>query len=278
MSRPSATAALVARRVAFQSRHTRHAWLVPAASAELASRFATASGLKVWRGDSPLHRMVVGLMERLVVPGLTLHYVLRKRRIEEIARKSGAEGFRQLVALGAGFDSLALRLAEEMPELHAVEVDLPETQNIKRSVAGPRERVTFVPAALGRDPLPEKLRGFVKPSQATLFLAEAVFLYLSPDRIHRVLSEIRLTCRPARVVFTFFGRRRFQANFRNATPLAALWLRWKGERVLWSIDPGDVAQFVAADGYRLVSIVRDEEYHQGLAAARGEHIAVVEAE
>ncbi|HUP49517.1 MAG TPA: class I SAM-dependent methyltransferase [Thermoanaerobaculia bacterium] len=279
MSRPSATAALVVRGIAFQARHPRHGHLVPPAAAELSQRFVRAAGLGVRRGDSLLDRMLVAIQERLFVPGLTLQYVMRKRRIEQIVREELARGTAQLVVLGAGFDTLALRLSEEVPRLRAIEVDRGETQAGKRAAAGTGRRVVFVAAELGSESLREKLEecGAFDGNAPAIFLAEAVFLYLTPAHIHHTLAEIRAVSPPATVVFTFFEERRLQANFRNATLLADLWLMWKREPGRWAIDPAEIGRFAGEDGFRLVRLIRDHEYHEGLPAARGEHIAVVEA-
>ena len=69
-----------------------------------------------------------------MLPGILLHYALRKRFIEESARAFLERGGQQLVVLGAGFDTLAARIAEERPGVVCVEVDHPATQETKRRV------------------------------------------------------------------------------------------------------------------------------------------------
>lgn len=266
--RPSATAGLVARGVAFQASHPLYGSLVPADAAALAARLAAASGHRMRRGDSRIDRWLVRVQERLVVPGLTLQYVLRKRRIEQHVRTALAEGFRQLVVVGAGFDTLAHRLSGSV---RAIEIDRPETQSVKRAALG-ETAVMFLAADLAHDSLATVLNNV--SAVPTIFLIEAVFLYVPADDVHRTLRDIRSSSPKARVIFTFFGPRK---NFTDATFIADLWLKSKGERVLWAIDPGDIRDFVAADGFEMVELIRDDDYHQGLPAARGEHIAVVEA-
>lgn len=269
---PSATAGLVVRGVAFQAGHPVNGVLVPEEAARLAERFSRAAGLRLWRGDSALHRAVVALQERLSVPGLTLHYVLRKKMIEEVVRAAIGDGYRQLIVLGAGFDTLAIRLAREVK---SVEIDRAETQAVKRVAAPGGSGVSFIAADLARDALRDLLRRC--DPLPTVVLAEAVFLYLSDEEVHRVLRDVRESFSPVRVVFTFFGTTTSgRRNFSNATLLADLWLRWKGEPVRWMIDPAEVAAFAAADGFDLLRIIRDEEFHAGRTAARGEHIAVLE--
>jgi len=51
----------------------------------------------------------------MMIPGLMIHYVLRKNAIEKFTRNAIQEGAEQIVNLGAGFDSLLYRLAHELP-------------------------------------------------------------------------------------------------------------------------------------------------------------------
>ena len=60
--------------------------------------------------------------------------MMRKRWIESRVRAAIADGASQLVVLGAGFDTLGVRLAVERPDFRVVEIDHPATLAVKRSV------------------------------------------------------------------------------------------------------------------------------------------------
>ena len=55
--------------------------------------------------------------------------MLRKRLIEEVVRASLTEGVEQVVIIGAGFDTLALRLCAGFPRTNFIEIDHPATQS-----------------------------------------------------------------------------------------------------------------------------------------------------
>lgn len=75
--------------------------------------------------DKHWGRSLVRTLEAASVPGIIAHYLARKGAIEAIA----AEGnLRQLAVLGAGFDTLALRMAARHPERSVWELDHPATQ------------------------------------------------------------------------------------------------------------------------------------------------------
>src|SRR5258706_13933 len=110
---PSSTAILIAAATVFLARDARVSDLVPSGAAEWCARcLEVLPGLKAVETLSrPGLRWAARLAERATVPGLLLHFMLRKRWIEEVVRSALAEGYEQVVVMGAGFDTLALRLS-----------------------------------------------------------------------------------------------------------------------------------------------------------------------
>jgi len=90
---------------------------------------------KLKQVQNPVFRFLVPFIERLMIPGLTIHYVLRKKAIEKFTRSALKNGAQQIINLGAGFDSLAYRLAIEYPEVNSIEIDHPATHQVKKEVA-----------------------------------------------------------------------------------------------------------------------------------------------
>src|SRR6267142_5510956 len=132
--RPSSTSTLIAAATVFLARDARVSDLVPAGAAEwCACCLEALSSLKTAETLShPTLRWAARLAERATIPGLLAHFMLRKRWVEEAARAALADGIGQLVIVGAGFDTLAARLAPEFPKTKFIEVDHPATQHYKR--------------------------------------------------------------------------------------------------------------------------------------------------
>jgi methyltransferase (TIGR00027 family) len=286
--RPSSTAMLVLNGVAFRATDSRYAHLVSETARHHASALLRAAGRRPRHGRNLLDRAIVHVMELFTVPGLSLHYVLRKRYIEEVLRSALANDFRQLVVIGAGLDTVALRLVAEFPALNAIEVDHPATQSLKRELlhtAGIAAPITFLPVDLSRTSLSASLATCAAFDRTvpTLFLAEAVFLYLTEDDVREALRSIRTAAAHSRIVFTFFApRSRDPINFQNARPFADWWLRWRGEPMRWAIDPSAMKQFLASEGFDLQGVAMDDTFQRRyvsarVAHARGEHIAVANA-
>jgi methyltransferase (TIGR00027 family) len=282
---PSATALLVARGVAFQSTHPRYRHLVPEAAGELTRRFLAATGRPVPSAASRLAVLLTAMQEHITVPGITLHYVLRKRAIEELVRAALDDGYRQVVVLGAGLDTLALRLARDTEEVTLIEIDHPATQRLKREVARELSAgVEFLPVDFTRESLSAALArcSSYDPRKPAVFVAEAVLLYLDEAVVREVFAQVRQRDSRNRIIFTFFDRRpRKGINFRNATWLADFWLRLVGEPARWAIAPEAMQQFVEQEGFTLIQLWRDREFQHryvgdDVPLARGEHIAVAE--
>ncbi len=275
----SATALLVAGGVAFHSTHPQYSYLVPEEAGDMSRRWLAAAGARVRSGASRFDRFLVDLSERLTVPGISLHYVLRKRAIEDLVRSAIGDGYRQLVVLGAGLDSLAIRLP---PDVRAIEIDHPATQRLKQQAGGGGTGLELLPVDFTKESLAEALgRATTFDSNVpTVFVAEAVLLYLTDVEVRSVLEQIRTRTSRARVIFTFWEPRgKSSINFQNATWLADLYLRVKREPGRWAIAPKDVKQFVEESGYTLREVLLDDDYQRRYLPAppplaRGEHIAI----
>ncbi|MBD0282209.1 MAG: SAM-dependent methyltransferase [Thermoleophilaceae bacterium] len=142
-------------------------------------------------------------------PGRVTRVAARKRWIAQAAEQAIAEGVPQVVVLGAGFDTLGVRLLKVDPDLVVVELDRPATLAAKaRALASatiPRPWPRFAAADLNDAPaLPDALvaSGW-RLSAPTLFVAEVVLEYLAPDSALAVLAELADLAAPrSRVVCT----------------------------------------------------------------------------
>lgn len=135
------------------------------------------------------------------VPFLREAIRLRTRFIDDFVCQGLADGFRQIVVLGAGFDCRALRLRDIAATASRVyEVDLPEQLATKRGVlegAGVEipDFLRFVACDFTAGDFESSLsaglagEGF-SIGRLTLFIWEGVISYLNPDEIDRSLRWI----------------------------------------------------------------------------------------
>ena len=292
---PSSTAQLIARSIVFLDADRDVAPLLPPRAAEVSCWFLEGLGLlKSTRAlTRPPFRWVVSLLERHLLPGIFLHYVLRKRWLEDAVRDAVHEGFKQVVVLGAGFDTLAVRLQNEFPQVRFIEVDHPDTQAAKRATLESRAQVgsnmTLAGADLSSDSL--RLRFATDPdfwpAADTMFVAEGVLMYLDERAVRRLFADIGgLATGRLRIAFSYMEAQGDTVRFPDSSRLIDWWLNRRGEIMRWGIAPEHLAEFVAELGYRLRQtanhdVLRDRYLPNGLLQrrlARGERLALIDRE
>jgi len=190
------------------------------------------------------------LIERITIPGILLHYALRKKNISQLARAALVHGTKQLVVIGAGFDPLSLELHREFRTAQFWEIDHPATQAHKAR-AFPEidnQRFHFIAnnlsgAALDKDAL--TISGF-DSAQTTFWIAEGLLMYLPADTVSRLMITLKKLSAPgSQFVFTFMekqsnGRIRFHSQSR----LVDWWLSAKGEPFVWGTTRHELVDFV----------------------------------
>jgi methyltransferase (TIGR00027 family) len=293
--RPSSTALLIAAASVFLSRDRRLCDLVPAGAAPwcAACLGAVSAGTlsSVEALSHPALRWAARLAERVTIPGLLLHFMVRKRWIEEAVRAGIARGCAQVVVLGAGFDTLALRLAPEFPQAQFFEIDHPATQRAKRSAVeahGLHEaNLRLVGADLASAGLEETLAGTpFRPERRSVFVVEGLLMYLAQAEIDALFGAIsRLQPAQSRLVFTVMEPARDgHSRFHNATVLVrGLLSLWK-EPFKSALPGSGLPAFLAPFGYRLKELARAGHLRAGylgderktLPLAEGELLALAE--
>jgi methyltransferase (TIGR00027 family) len=201
-------------------------------------------------------------------PGARTSAVARTRWLDDAVRAGFAEGAEQLVILGAGFDSRALRLPA-LRSARVFEVDHPATQARKRSALARElqelpDRVRFVATDFDERDLERAMAeaGFER-TRRTLVLWEGVTNYLRADAVDATLRWCSRAAAGSQVIFTYVhadvlaNPRHFFGTERLFATLAAA-----GEQWTFGIDPAELADFLAARGLRLERDLGAAEYRR----------------
>ncbi len=294
--RASSTALLIARSTLVTAHDPRRRDLYDPRAVELCELFLRAqlrfAAVRLWCYRQAPYRRLLGALEAISLPGIQLHYALRKKWIEEAVRAGLAEGFRNLQVSGAGFDTLGLRLARERAGLAVLEVDHPSTQQAKTAslgaVGGIPANIAFRALDLGHEGGAEdSLAGALEPGADTLVVAEGVLMYLPENQVRRFFEDLRRQfVGRLRVVFTFMAPDRAgRVRFHNAGRLVDWWLDLKGEPFTWGIAPADLGAFLARAGFELIELAGHEQLRERYLEqqpgagrlAEGELLAVAQA-
>jgi len=170
-------------------------------------------------------------------------------------------GARQVVVLGAGFDSRAYRFQSELVGVRVMEVDYGPTQAYKKQRLGDileaiPSNVSFVPMDFTKDNLLEELRNAgYSEQQNTFFLWEGVTYYLPESAVKDTLHFVRdHSASGSRIAFDYFGASNPAVN--NPRHVYARW----GEPLLFGFPNDRAREYVQQEGLGVLSDTQGLEY------------------
>jgi len=194
--KPSFTAEGMAIYRAFESRKPEHERVCydPLANYLVSTKFRIiAKNPTVGR---VVHWFVVGRRLPRVIDGAIGEVVVRTRYIDDYLNECIGNGIRQLVILGAGYDSRAYRIEGLQEKVKVFEVDHPSTQNLKtrrlkRLLGSLPGYVVYVPIDFSKEKLDGSLLGSgYDRNLKTLFIWEGVTPYLSAEAVDETLAFV----------------------------------------------------------------------------------------
>ncbi|MEO2194732.1 MAG: SAM-dependent methyltransferase [bacterium] len=194
-----------------------------------------------------------------MVPGQFEGFGHRKIFMQQQVEAAIKQGAGQVLVVGAGFDTLCLRLAPQHSQIQFFEVDHPATSAAKaRGIAleGQPANMIQIAADLGKQALSKVLSEDARwqSSVPSVLLAEGLFQYLTDDEVRGLLSDAATCTSPgSRFVFS------------HAIP---------GERVLLSfltrliaepwksaVRSEDLPEYVEGTGWKVISDVDTDSAH-----------------
>jgi methyltransferase (TIGR00027 family) len=217
---------------------------------------------------------------------------IRTRVLDDLVVGFVAQGGRQVLLLGAGFDCRGARLRRELAGATVFEVDHPATQAKKRRViadSGVEGAPTvYLPWDFERAPmadLPGRLGALGHDrARVTLTIWEGVTVYLTVPAIEATVAAVRALSAPGSpFAFTYHDRSAIEHPPLRMALTRAVFARL-GEPFRFGWDPQELPRWIEARGFTLVSDHTDADlarelfppryaatHHGGL-----RHIAVVE--
>jgi len=189
-----------------------------------------------------------------------------RSRIAEDALSGAVEsGIRQIVILGAGLDTFALRNPHGALQIRIYEVDHPATQvwkleRLAEAQIAPPPGLIFVPVDFERDDVGEKLlaAGFEQNSPA-FFIWLGVVPYLTEDAIGRTLDYMS-SIRNSEVVFDYMEPpEAFSEEMRGLVKERTEQLEKMHERWASRFEPAGIRAFLRSHGFSAIEDIDFEE-------------------
>ena len=207
-------------------------------------------------------RAAIAQYEQLM-PGVNGAIVARIRFIDDYLHECIEKGFKQLVIIGAGFDTRAYRFEDVKESLKVFEVDHPLTQQvkiekIKEIFETLPDHVTYVPVVFGEDRLDQKLfESGYNPELKTLFIVEGLLMYIPPPAVDGLLSFVANASGPeSAFVADYF----LESVIEGTSPLKEAqvlrqFVESEGAPLQFGIEEGKIENFFKDRGFRAVTDV-----------------------
>jgi methyltransferase (TIGR00027 family) len=237
-------------------------------------------------------RRFPAVASRALAQSQVLAMQIRTRVLDDVLLGFLAQGGRQVLLLGAGFDCRAARFHRELAGATVFEVDHPATQAKKRHVLGSigaeSATVVYLPWDFETAPmadLPGRLSALGHDAgRPTLTLWEGVTMYLTSAAVESVVSAVRCLSTPTSpFAFTYLDRAAIERPPLHMHLMRAVAARL-GEPFRFGWDPVLLPSWLSERGFATVSDRTDAElarelfppryavtHHGGL-----RHIAVAE--
>lgn len=251
----SRTATKIARMGAYFSAHPLYGPLCPEGMGEMNRRLLEPIGvLKPWHGRvyrSAAFEATVRATDRVLGPGYLIHFPIRKRFMDEQVREGADSGCTQLLVLGAGLDSLALRWTDR---LRCAELDHPATAGAKQAatrLAGLNDELIQVAVDLGVKTVGQALEGTGwDTSEPTIIIAEGLLMYLPQEAVEALFRGVAAAVGPgSRFAFSWLPEDADGQVLLD--PVTRLLVKLGGEPMKWSTRLGRLGPLVERNGWTL---------------------------
>jgi methyltransferase (TIGR00027 family) len=204
-------------------------------------------------------------------PGLRNSIASRVRFFDDTVRKKVSGGIRQVVILGAGYDSRAYRI-EGIRQARVFEIDRPELQDVKKATVvqifgSLPPHVTYLPLDLATSNIFTALIGAgFNRTQRAIFVMEGLLYYLPPPRVRDLLGEIGREAEPgSSILFDYHDQSVVDGTHTSTIAqnirrhVAAV-----GESFMFGMPKEGAEVFLSEFGYRIVTNVNNRDYLQSL--------------
>jgi len=194
---------------------------------------------------------------RVKSPGSYEYVSARTRLFDDLFIQALHTRIPQIVILGAGYDTRAIRFQELLDGTRIFELDAPTTQSeklrlLRKSKTTVPDNVHFVSIDFDRDDLKQILyRAGYDPTRRCMFIWEGVTMYITEEAVDRTLNFVRYNSGPGTsIAFDYVYKSVIQGkcSYYGAKELTQI-ARKGGEALSFGIKEGEIEGFLAGKGF-----------------------------
>ena len=200
-------------------------------------------------------------MRKVAPSGIHEYVIARTKLFDEIFLDGLEERVHQIVILGAGMDTRALRFADKNHGTKVIELDIEKTQHpkmqiLKRKKVELPDELIFATIDFNTQSLRDVLRNAgYQWNKKSLFLWEGVTMYLRSDAVDRTLAFIRKSSKKgSHIVFDYIYASviRRENKFYGEREIFDT-VSKTGEGWTFGIEEGEIEKFLVKRGFKLMS-------------------------
>lgn len=206
-----------------------------------------------------------------ITPGQFYSFASRKAFFEDQTIDAIRHGATQVLALGAGYDTLALRIADKFPIVNFFEIEEPATASLKiRGVErmGKPANLHLISEDLGSSRLSDVLRKDKRwdASKQTVVLAEGLLQYLTADDVKDLFKQCAESIgNNSRFVFTYVRKSENGHYDIGKHPRLLMWLMKKtNEPWLWFTKLSELSPKLKEQGWAYSESLTGETTRSGI--------------
>ena len=204
-----------------------------------------------------------------MMPGQFEAFAYRKAFCERQVIDAINSGAKQVLVLGAGYDTLGWRLAPKYSEVNFFEIDHPATSHLKAKgikAMGEQRYLHLIAEDLSERKLEDILiaNEFWDKNAKTVIIAEGLLQYLTPDAVRDLFNQCKeVTSIGSRIAFTYVPTGLDGRPYIGRWTGLVLWLlKMSGEPWLWSIKSENLQNFLNELGWLYApELVESKEKH-----------------
>jgi len=192
--------------------------------------------------------------------------IARTKYIDDLLENSVKEGSRQVIILGAGFDTRCIRL-DFLKNASVIEIDHPDTSNykanvLKKSVGHLPQNVTFQQADFNKQSLTEiASRAKINFSIPTTIIWEGVTNYLTKEAVDNTFAFTKMFSSSFTIIFTYIDKNVLEnPNHFKGTEKIFANLKENEEEWIFGFDPKKVRTYLQQYDLKLVEDLNAIEY------------------
>ncbi|MBZ5580414.1 MAG: SAM-dependent methyltransferase [Acidobacteriia bacterium] len=183
--------------------------------------------------------------------------LVRTRFIDEHLERAVRNGARQVVILGAGFDTRAHRFAELLKGLPVIEIDYGTTQDYKKqrveaALGGAPSNLVYVSVDFARESLGDVLRrAGHRDDEKTFYICEGVSMYVPEEGMRGTLRTVAAQSAPgSSLLLEYMNRSGIEFSQQYPMGVVKNALDW-GEPFVFGVPDGQDREFFLETGLEL---------------------------